>query len=150
MKKILITAFVVFAIFELYYRASAATSQPFVQGNEAINIQYYPAVSQITVATNVPVSPTATYMHVLSTGGQVTFATNSSWPAISTSTALNGQLLILDQIAVNVSSTIVIATGSATGVIGGDQYIVISGTKSAAEFIFNSSSNVWVEVGKQY
>ena len=149
MKKYIIASLTVFALFEAIYGLYAATSQPFVQGNEAINIQYYPAASQITVSTKVPISPTATYMHVLSTGGTVLFDVTGTWPAIATSTALSGQVLILDSVNLVTSSNVVIATGAATGVIGSDQYIVISGTKSAAEFIFNASSNVWVEVGKQ-
>jgi hypothetical protein len=128
-------------------RAFAATNQPYAAGNEALNLQVFTANSQVSVATNVPVAITATNMVIESTGGLVEFAITSAYPAITTSTALSGQYLVLS--ATTSTSIIQIDTGTATAVMGDDQYIVISSTKSPVSFIYNSTLSKWLEIGKQ-
>jgi hypothetical protein len=102
----------------------------------------------VSVSTQIPISPlTATNIVVKSTGGFVSFATGSSYPAISTSTALTGQYIVVH--ATSTADYVIIATGTATGVVGSDQYIVISGSKSAVGFIYDPYLASWVEIGKQ-
>lgn len=129
----------------------AATVQPFAQGNESVNMQVYPPTSQITVATNVPVAITSTNMVIKSTGGIVTYAqagrVPSDGPAITTSTALSGQFLILQ--STTTADTVVITTGTATAVYGDDTTITISASKAPVLFIYNATLSVWEEFGKQ-
>lgn len=146
MKRTLAAIFTVFALFEFNY-VLAATKQPQSMGFLSTNINVSSVVSQVNVSTKVPISPTATYMAILSTGGVVNFASNSSYPAVSTSTAVNGQYLVL--FSTSSACSIGIATGSATGVVGTDAFIFISSTRSAAQFIYNSTLSQWVEIGKQ-
>ena len=113
-------------------------------GNTNIGTAQYAPVSQVTVSTQVPINPTATYMVVESTGLLLPL---SASVAIATATAVPGQYLVVwDTSSV---SSIYITTGSATGVIGDDAVITITSTKSAVGFIYNSTVSSWVEIGKQ-
>lgn len=103
--------------------------------------------SQVTVSTQVPINPTATYMQVISTGGTVVFGLTSSYPAIATATAASGQYLVLS--STSSSSIISISTGNATAVFGTDPFVVISSTKSAVAFIYDATLSVWREINRQ-
>ena len=129
------------------YTFSWAASQPRTIGDVKAFKTVFAPVSQITVSTTTSITPTATYMVVESTGGNVIFTITSNIPAISTATAINGQYLVL--YSTTTAANLFISTGTATGIIGDDSMIVISSTKSAVAFIYNSTLLQWVEIGKQ-
>ena len=123
-------------------------SVPSVTGSTNTGVTVYPAISQVNISTQVSINPTlGTYLAIESTGAIVNFTASSLFPAISTATALNGQFLILS--STSSVSTVIIATGTSTGVIGDDQFIVISSSKSAVSFIFNSTLSQWIEIARQ-
>lgn len=116
-----------------------------ITGNETTTGKtIYPPTSQVTVSTSVPIGITATFMMVESTGNMVPL---SASVAITTATATSGQFLLVH--STTSVSTIQITTGAATAVIGDDAVIVISSTKSAVGFIYNSTLSQWIEVGRQ-
>lgn len=126
--------------------------QPTALGNVKIYKEVYSPVSQVTIATNVPVGISATYMVVKSTAliviyqqvGRIPF----DGPAITTSTAINGQFLILG--STTSVDTVVITTGTATAVLSGsDATITISGAKPPMSFIYDSAVSAWRAIGKQ-
>ena len=120
-----------------------------VGGNEVtVGKTIYPPTS-VSVSTITSISPSASYLTLIATGttniilsGDLVYG-----PAISTTAATSGQYLILG--STNSATAVIIATGTLAGVVGSDQYIVISSTKSAVPFIFNTTVQQWVEVGRQ-
>ncbi len=117
-------------------------------GNMSSNKIAFPSSYQVTVATNVSINPSATYVVVASTGGAITFGVGSSYPAISTATATDGQYLVL--MATQSVNTVVISTSPLTAVVGPDATITLtSSSKGGIAFIFNALLSQWVEVSKQ-
>ena len=112
----------------------------------------FPPTSQVTVSTLVPVGISATYMVIKSTALIVTYSqvgrVPSEGPAITTSTAKNGQYLILS--STTSVDTVVITTGIATAVYSpSDATITISAVKNPMAFIFDATLSVWRAIGKQ-
>lgn len=112
----------------------------------------YVPTSQVNISTLVPVAITATNMVIKSTAGIVTFyqvgRLPSEGPAISTATATSGQYLILH--STTSVDTVVITTGTATGVLSGsDATITISAAKPAISLIYDSTLSAWIVIGKQ-
>jgi|HubBroStandDraft_2_1064218.scaffolds.fasta_scaffold02334_2 hypothetical protein len=103
----------------------------------------YPPASQNINAVVTPISPTASFIMVISTAS-LTYSANV---AIATATATNGQYLLLA--STSSVNNVQIATGTATGVIGDNPFIVISSTVSAIGFVYNSTISQWMEVGRQ-
>ena len=115
-----------------------------VSGTSVFTPSIQSSIGNFTV--NAPILPTASYIQVETTGTAVNFTATT---AISTATAVNGQFIIVGS-TVSAAGTIVqITTGTATGVVGDDAVIVISSTKSAVGFIYNSALSQWSEVGRQ-
>jgi len=102
-----------------------------------------PTSQSVSASALTPISPTATYLQLVSTGA-VTFSTTL---AITTGTATSGQYLLLDSTAS--ISNISITTGTATGVVGDNATIIFNSTYSAVGFIYNAVLSQWKEVGKQ-
>lgn len=147
MKKILICLVALFGFYGV-----CAADQPTALGNVKIYKEVYSPVSQVTVATNVPVGISATNMVIKSTAGIVTYAQigriAADGPAITTSTALSGQYLILS--STTSLDTVVITTGTATAVLSGsDATITISSVKPPMAFIYNATLSAWMAIGKQ-
>ena len=117
----------------------------------AVGATVYSPVSQVTVATNVPVGITATNMVIESTGGVVTFAQigriAADGPAIATATAVSGQYLILQ--STTSVSTVVITTGTATAVLGDAATYTISSAKNPVALIYNATLAAWMVISQQ-
>lgn len=101
--------------------------------------------SQVTVSTQVPIAITATWMQIESTGAVVEFVAGSAYPAITTATATSGQYLVLS--STSSASSVIIETGTFSGVVGTNKYIVITSTRSAIPFLFNSTLQQWIAIG---
>jgi hypothetical protein len=123
-----------------------------VAANETTTLKtiYVPS-SQVNISTLVAISPTATNMVIESTGATVTFnqigRVASEGPAISTSTATSGQILILQ--STTTVSTVVITTGTATAVYGDQATYTISAAKNPVLFIYNATLAVWQAISYQ-
>ncbi len=116
--------------------------------NETLSgYQAYSSVSQVTVSTQVPISPTGSFMLILSTGGPVTFGVGSSYPAISTATAVDGQFLTIG--STSTGNNVFISTSPLTAVSGDDTSIVFTSTRSFVTFIYSNALKQWMEIGKQ-
>lgn len=127
--------------------AHAATKQPVALGNAQVFTITLSSNVQSNISTSTSISPSASYLVIESTGNQVTYATNSNIAAISTTTAFNGQYLVLT--STSATSTVVISTSASTCVTGDDSLIVITSTKSAPAFIYNGTLSQWMEVQRQ-
>lgn len=148
MKKIIIATVLLCS----YVGLAHAVNQPHATGNISVNTAVFPPTSQVNIATSVPVAITATNMVLKSTAGIVTYyqvgRIPSDGPAITTSTALSGQYLILS--STTSVDTVVITTGTATAVMSSsDATITISAIKPPMAFIFDATNSVWRAIGKQ-
>lgn len=131
-----------------------AVTQPQGLGDSSITKIVLPPTSQVNISTFVSVASSTTFMMIESTGGattgQVTFvndATNTKWPAISTATALSGQILVLH--STTTASSVKIETGTVTGVGGAQAFYVISSSMAPVQAIFNATLQQWWIFGKQ-
>lgn len=103
----------------------------------------------VTVSTFTSIVPTSSYLLLLTSSTlNITLTSDvNQGPALATATATNGQWVTLG--STTSATTVAIATGTASAVIGDDVNIVITSTKSAVSFIFNGTLKQWFEVGKQ-
>lgn len=106
----------------------------------------YTPTSVTSVSTSSTISPSATYLLLCSTGSTVILGAGSI-AAVSTTTATNGQYLVLD--STTSTSTVWIATGTTAGVEGPSVYTVISSTKSPVELIYSATRGLWKQVNTQ-
>ncbi len=143
MKKILGTC----AFILLLSSGLQAATQPQRIGKVKSDLMVFTPASQVNVSTQVPISPTATYVQVVSTGGPVTFSATGSYPAISTSSAFSGQFLVLT--SSSATNVVYISTGTNSAVVGMNSSIVISSSMSAVSFIYDGLQSVWKQIGKQ-
>ena len=126
---------------------AGAVSQPQSLGNVKLKVTQLANTSQVTVSTFTSISPTGTYMQIASTGGPVYLSPQSSYPAISTSTAFNGQWLIL--ISTATTNVVQIGSGTASGVASNNKWAVISSSMAPVQYIFNSALAQWLQIGSQ-
>jgi len=113
----------------------------------------YTPVAQTGISTITTISPTGTYMQLLSTGtlGPVLLQAASVfgviYPVISTATATNGQYVILS--STSSTSGVIISTGIwntlDTGLRGSAGRLTVDNVKRPA-FIFDSADSLWHEV----
>lgn len=101
------------------------------------------AITSITV-----ISPAATFMTLVSTGGPVTCglvttALGAAAPCISTATAVSGQFLILS--STQATSYVILSSGTASGLWLGAATRTI-GNGSIIQLLYNSVLSVWKEV----
>ena len=115
-----------------------------VTGSNTVGgISVYTPVNQNINATSTPISATSSTMLIISTAA----LNYSSSVAIATSTAINGQYFMVS--STSSANSVQITTGTSVGVIGDDAVIVISSSKSAVGFLYNSTLSQWIEVGRQ-
>lgn len=130
--------------------ANSATGTSTINNDIAILGNTFFTPGNIIVSTFTSINPVSTYVTLITSGtANITLSKDASsgLPAISTSTAVSGEYIIVG--STTSATTVTISTGAANGVIGDDALIVISSTKSAVGFIYNASVSQWVEVGKQ-
>lgn len=104
-------------------------------------VTIYTPQSTTAVSTNTTLSPTATFVNLLSTGAYVTLGLGTI-PAISTTTATNGQLLILN--STSTVSYVQISTGTTACVVG--PTATISTSNKAVSLIFDSAAGLWKQI----
>lgn len=97
--------------------------------------------SNVGVTTSTTLSASASYERILSTGGPVLIGT--ALPAISTTTAVDGQYLILG--STSTVGTVSIATGTVSCVVGSKTPLVINNV-NRIEFIFDAIDGLWKEL----
>lgn len=122
-----------------------------VAGNGTTSgITVYPPQVVVGITTITVISPTSTYLQVLSTGAVVTcgIATpmlpgNAAIPCISTATATNGQLLILT--STSTINTLIMSSGTSAGMDLGAATRTLQFGK-VLTLIYDSSIFEWKEL----
>ena len=104
----------------------------------------------VTVSTAAPIGITATYENIISTGGNIVLAGGSGnslgvYPAISTSTAVNGQELILGTTVQTSNFAVTLTSGTAEALdLGAATRLIQYGKRLG--LIFDSTNAIWVEM----
>lgn len=105
----------------------------------------------VTVATTSAISPSATYIMIVSSGGNLVMNGGAStaagiYPLISTATAVNGQFLVIGTTVSapgSYSITLTSGTGSALD-LGAATRVIGYGKKLG--LVFDSANAIWVEL----
>lgn len=106
----------------------------------------YTPTSVTSISSNTTISPTATYLLVLSTGNNVTCGLTALplvAPCISTATATNGQYLVIG--STSSTSSVTFADGTTSGMQLGSATRLVDNLKKLT-LIFDSFDSQWKEV----
>jgi hypothetical protein len=103
--------------------------------------------SSVSIATYTSISPVSTYINLLTTGTANVSLTVDAGYGKSLAAGTNGQQLIIG--STTSVTTVTLSSGVANGWVGTDLTVVISSTKSAVSFIYDSAIPAWREIGRQ-
>lgn len=95
----------------------------------------------VSISSMTTITPTASYLRLLSTGSLVTIGLTV--PAISTTTAIDGQMIVLG--STSSASAVQIATGTVACVVGSKTPLVIN-SLTRIQFIFDAIDGLWKEL----
>lgn len=113
-----------------------------VVGNGTMNGKTIFVPQSVTaVSTLTTLSPTATYLQIISSGGPVNIGLQNA--AISTTSASAGQYLIIG--STSSTSTVTITTGSVAGVLSISTNTILINNVRRPSFIYDSTNSVWVQ-----
>lgn len=117
----------------------------FIVGSKTVQagITIFTPVLVTGVSSTTIITPTSTFITVVSTGGQVTCGGTFATPCISTAAATNGQYLIIG--STSTPSAVIFTSGTASGMdLGSATRLVDENNKLAV--IYDSFAGQWREV----
>jgi len=125
--------------------ATIAGSVALTGSQTTVGKTIYTPTSATALSTQSTISPTATYITVVSTGGNVVLGQGAPYVAIATASATNGQILVLGSTVSSNGATVTITSGAAAGCDLGSATRTLSYGKRLG-LIYDSAISMWTEL----